>query len=444
MSKDLLSYFPESDIPRDIQVDVIKKIQASIARGTRFIICQCPTGSGKSHIAATLAASTSHPTKKFSNLIHDQRIFSMHEDGTYVYAQAALNESPYGTMVLTTTKYLQDQYNNLFNNSLCLKGKKNYRCNVDQDFDCDLAPCIVASNLKKQCQADKICSYYTARDDTLLTNFAVLNYSMFLALPNHVKRKEILVCDEASEIEDELVSQYSVEIDYDKLKWLNIKYHKLLSEDHSVVHSWIQGLIHLVGKSCLSHKTNSSKANTLKGIIKSDRLKLQYSNNLYDHLKAVNRYFNECEYIVEFSDKKVTLVPLYINKLARNIFDHADVNVLMSATIIDHKNFTKTLGIEEDEYEYIEVESTFDAEKSPIYCPGKFSLSYKNIDRNLRHVSKQVKDICDHYSDKSGIVHTHNFKITEYIKDDISKNKERFLFRDYGVTNEDILKKHFT
>jgi Rad3-related DNA helicase len=57
----------------------------------------------------------------------------------------------------------------------------------------------------------------------LVEKFGVLNYKMFLSLPGHVKRKNFIICDEASELEDEIVKQYSVFIDPDRLKLLGVK-----------------------------------------------------------------------------------------------------------------------------------------------------------------------------------------------------------------------------
>jgi len=112
----------------------------------------------------------------------------------------------------------------------------------------------------------------------------------------------------------------------------------------------------------------------------------------------------------------------------------------MSATIIDHITFAKTLGIEK--YKYLEVDSLFDPKKSPIYCPGKYPLNYKNIDRNLPKVVEQAKTICEHYAGKNGIIHTHSFKITQAMKHKVG-NDNRYLFREGGISNENILEEHF-
>ena len=69
------------------------------------------------------------------------------------------------------------------------------------------------------------------------------------------------------------------------------------------------------------------------------------------------------------------------SKLTKYIFNYGDKVLLMSATIIDHKHFAKTLGI--TDYKYIEVDSTFEAEKAPIYINTKHKINHYNLKENI-------------------------------------------------------------
>lgn len=114
----------------------------------------------------------------------------------------------------------------------------------------------------------------------------------------------------------------------------------------------------------------------------------------------------------------------------------------MSATLIDHEIFAKTLGIAPNQYKYIEVDSEFDPQQSPIYCNSKIRLNYKNMDTQLPKLVKTANTICEHFKDKKGIIHTHSFKITEALIKSV-KGQKRFLIRSPGITNEAILNEHF-
>jgi ATP-dependent DNA helicase DinG len=112
----------------------------------------------------------------------------------------------------------------------------------------------------------------------------------------------------------------------------------------------------------------------------------------------------------------------------------------MSATIIDHRTFAKTLGIED--YKYIEVGSVFDPKISPIYCPGKYSLKWGDLENNISKVVDQALKICEFYKGKNGVIHTFNFKINNAFQKAVGLNR-RFLFREHGITNERIVEEHF-
>ena len=94
--------------------------------------------------------------------------------------------------ILAITKQLQDQYKALFDDIEVLKGKQNYICSVDESFDVDTAPCVHTPKLRNECWEKNSCPYFTNRNHSLSNPFAVLNYKMFMALPQHVKRKNFL------------------------------------------------------------------------------------------------------------------------------------------------------------------------------------------------------------------------------------------------------------
>jgi Rad3-related DNA helicase len=165
-------------------------------------------------------------------------------------------------------------------------------------------------------------------------------------------------------------------------------------------------------------------------------------SSLVNSLSDIISYWDECEYLVENRDaEKVTFVPYDVRPLARKLFEGADMVLMMSATITNHTEFTKSLGITEAEYEYIEVGSSFDPKESPIKCSKAFNLSYKTMDRDLPKVLDMVSQICDAHKGQKGIIHTHTNKITEALKKKIGTN-DRFLFRQIGTSNEEILEIH--
>ena len=112
---------------------------------------------------------------------------------------------------------------------------------------------------------------------------------------------------------------------------------------------------------------------------------------------------------------QASFTPLYVNELSKNILSYGNKVLLMSATIIDHKSYAKSLGIKN--YTYVESESEFNPKNSPIYVSGKYSLSRATINTYLPRICRDVKEIIDHHGDEKGVIHTHTHAITEKICD---------------------------
>lgn len=433
----LLEYFPKNFVARTPQVDVINRIDSALKNKKKFIVINAPTGFGKSMIPKTIANYSKKPSDDYIKKVKDYTIF---EEGlTSIH-----NFEPFGCFNLTITKNLQDQYLNDFIDAILLKGKMNYQCNYDNDYDVEDGPCITSKKLLNECWGCNRCDYYNTRNDALLNQFSILNYSVYLNLPDELKVRQFLVCDEASELEDEIVKRYSVEINYDKFKKAGLKIKKLPKnklDDQNEIKGFISNLCDTceeeleVLKPLLKVKNNSS--------FFANKIKYKYILNLRSKIVQVLNTWNQTEYIIEEKDKTgdiIEYVPLRVDKLANNIYEMVDHVILMSATIIDHKKFCKDLGIYD--YEYIESPSCFDAKKSPIKVCAKWPLTYDVIDNNLGKVVDFAKKICesDNHKNQKGIIHTNSFKITNAFKDKLSDN--RYLYREDNVKNEDLIDIH--
>lgn len=432
----LTTLFPSPYTPSKKQISLLNKLEEQLL-SHKFVVCSAPTGSGKSLIARTLASISDPPSREMQHMIDTYEAYKQDFTGNYTYSEECNAEPAFGAFALTITKSLQDQYSSLFKDTDILKGKTNYVCNVDETFTTDFAPCTFVPKLKEDCWEKNICPYYTARNKALLSQFAALNYKMFLALPSHLKRKNVIICDEASELEEELIRQFSAEIIYDKLKTCGIDIKILISDSSERARGWLNELIEKVTAAVEDIVQKGSKKMDL--LTKGDIAKFQYLKNLQNSLTAIDSMWSKCEYVIDVSAQRVTFTPLHAHMLSKHIFDYADKVVLMSATIIDHKNFTKSLGI--TDYGYVECESDFDSSKSPIYVSSANKINYKTLKNILPKICKQIEQIADHHKNDKGVIHTHTQEIANFLSERLPANK-RFLFRDATATNEIILKEH--
>jgi hypothetical protein len=148
--------------------------------------------------------------------------------------------------------------------------------------------------------------------------------------------------------------------------------------------------------------------------------------------------YNDSQYIIERVNGNIKFIPLKVDVLSKLLFDNAETVILMSATIIDPKNFCKILGI--TDFDYIEVNSGFDSKKAPIHIMVKQKLNFQNLKGMMPTIAKQISGLMQHHKEDKGIVHTHTQFIADFIRDNVKSN--RLLCREAGVKNEDILESH--
>jgi Rad3-related DNA helicase len=442
MFSGLISKFPDKYTPSSQQHNLIKNIEKAFDDGYKFVVCSAPTGSGKSFISKTLGNATKEASESYTDLVTSYQIYKRTHTGGYAHASDIEEEEPYGTVALTITKALQDQYKELFDDVAVLKGKSNYKCSYDENFTVEYAPCMYLKKLRDDCWSKDSCPYYKARNTAIVSKFATYNYNMFFSLPDEFKRRQVMVCDEASELEDQLVKEYTCTVNFSFLKKLELPIFAFPNSDYGKAGKWVHTLYSNVVDKVdeITELIKAKEGKTVEKTLNARKDDLIMLNGLRSKLKTLIETWNQSEYLFERDAKAITFIPLKVDKLAANLFDHADKVILMSATIIDPQNFCKGLGI--TKFKYIEAESTFDASKAPIYANTKVKLNYANLQSNLPKIVDQIKAICQSHKDEKGIIHTQTNTITKYVQDNIPHDT-RFLFREPGVKNEDLLDTHY-
>ena len=435
----LLKNFPNGYTPNSSQVKLLKNIDQAFKNGYKFVVCNAPTGSGKSFISKTLANASDETSQDFKDLITSYTAFKIDQTGVYTHEEECEEQHAAGAFALTITKALQDQYKSLFKDTTILKGKSNYSSTIDSDIDVEMESLIMPKNILEDHRRRHKCPYHNDRRDALTNKFAALNYNMFFALPNHVKKRQYLICDEAAELEDQLVKEFSCTVNFEILSKMDIVVRPFYSKNSSNVIKWINNLLLDLSDKIdeLRHIISSSNTNNKNFLIET-RKQLIGIRNLHSKLSLIIETWNDSEYLFETSKDGITFMPLKVNKLSNHLFKYADKVILMSATIIDATNFCKTLGI--DKFKYVEAESSFDAKDAPIHCTTKVKLNYHNLKRNLPKIIKQIKQICEFHKNDKGIIHTHNNTITSFLSNNLTD--ERFLAREPGINNEMILEQH--
>lgn len=421
-------HFPAGYTPNSQQEYILSELSKAKEKGVKYIVINASTGCGKSLIAKTLANSIPPPSMQYKSFVETGAIYEIEEDELNDYETA-------GTAVLTMTKALQDQYINLFKDCHCLKGKANYHCILTDDLPCDLGPCTF--DRMEPCSD---CPYYCARNEAVAGACSFYSYAMFMSLPAGCQHKKILICDEASEIEDTFVQSFTVDFNFKVMKALKLFIPPVPNGSDAKYDDYILWLKTFKSSVLESLEEAKKKYRAKKRLNKEDKLKYKALKLLDDRCQKIIDTLKGTEYIIDHTDFGLTFKPFKVDNIAQNLFDKSDLVVFMSATIIDHKNFAKQLGIKENEYYYIESPSVFDPKKAPIKLSDKICVTYNNKALVLPKLSALAKQICDLHKNEKGIIHTHSMDITKELEKYCRGS--RFLFRADGSTNAMILNEH--
>ena len=443
MKLDLIQNFPSKWTPNTAQQFILNELANVLDDERKFIIICAPTGSGKSMIAKTLCNTSSYPTKEFQRDCMSGAMYDPNRISLDTHYQRS------GCAVLTCTKSLQDQYVAEFTDGKALKGMMNYPCSVNEDHTYQDGICKFVSGQKKVCMKEGQCAYINQRALTDCNRSQFFNYSVFMQRSPKVKHKDFIVCDEASELEVILVGEYTVAISIEPfmdLVQVAIPPTPLKKALKGEYLTWIDECKEICEQQVAILENNWSEAQ--KGNKKKKKIPYQELNRhrkLSEYalkLKTLSETWWDTEYLIENEDDILVFKPYNVDKLAdRFLFSYGKKVILMSATIIDHENFAKTLGIQPNDYHYIESPSMFDPDKAPIKKVGDFGITYANKRETLPIVSAIAQKLCEHHIGEKGIIHSHSMEVLDYVRRAMGGDK-RFLYREDDRTNEDLIKQH--
>ncbi len=417
-------HFPFKE-SRPLQDAAVKLISDSWKNGYKYVFLEAPTGFGKSAIAITLS-----------------------------------KENP-KAFILVSTKILQNQYvRERAYRTFDVRGRQNFRCMKSRHHTCDIGPCqagdvckhqperaseeipaghrILAETPKGVLHIDptvKLCRYWEQKCAALRHKYPIINYSYFLHetfYAGDFGPRKLLICDEAHNIEDSLMKFVEFSVSDKDLEHVGSK----VPEGELPIAEWIGKI-----------REWEDLMRTERAFTK-DRIEKIYNMEkraeLAGKLQELEEKVNNCGFIISElqSDpqnwvidnsvtgrfRKVSFKPIFVRRWANKFFNMADRFLLQSATIIDAEAMAESLDMPKDECIFIRVPSGFKAERRPVYYKPLGRMSKEHIENNLPKLVDAIKALMEEYPDEKGVIHTHSYKIKEYIMANISS--ERLIAND--------------
>lgn len=369
---------------RPYQAEVVKKIVES---DKPYIVLSAPTGSGKSLIAVESAL----------------RIYG-DVGGAFYY--------------LVNTKDLQEQLLRDFKFFKLLKGRSNFDCKMFKGLKVSECP---YQFVRQECPIKNDCDYYVHKKDAMESMFVVWNYSMFLTNQTFVRDFDevpFMVCDEAHTIEGVLMNFVNVSFNFRFFHELGLNFPReenvleRIDEAYAIVEDRLERF--KMSKLLEIMSEDLKDKQEFKEMVELERMrkKIKFFLNNYDENWVIDYRYNRWE--VEKSE--IVFKPIFVDRFAHLLFDWSyDKILFMSATIPPIDVFAKSLGISEDNIEFIEIPSVFKRENRPVIFEPVGNMAYKYWENDINNVIDWIINFLLNHPEDKVLIHTANYKIARHL-----------------------------
>jgi len=436
-------YFPYATPRSEQEIAINFILNAFLVQKKRYVIAELATGIGKSAIGITVARYL--------------RSMSM----THVTYGL-------GAYILTGQKVLQEQYIRDFgeesqNLMRSIKSSNNYTCVFHTEQKCSESRRVLQTMKQKllgtpfyDC-CNNNCPYKLAKQSFLESDIGVTNFSYFLAetkYAHQLKERSFIVIDECHGTEQALSS--FIEVIFSERFAKDVLCCKLLSSNptQAQVFTWVRDVYYKFLK-----KKISSLAKKIEiEMTQSDDMTLATANSkqyemLDKHECKINRFIEAYEHdnwvmnVVENvmpngrKHKRFEFKPVDVSRYCKgHLFDFGiDHILMMSATVVNKDAYCRTIGLNQQDVEYIYLQSPFAVENRKIHYIPSGSMSMRVIDKTLPVLVEAIKLILENHKLQKGIIHCTNYKIARFIKENLHDN--RLLLHD-AETREQVLNEH--
>ncbi len=388
------------------QREALEAARAAFARGKRFVVIEAPTGAGKSAIAVALA-----------------------REAVSAY-------------LLTAQKILQEQYLRDFPDLALMKGRVNYPCLVAPTHAA-AAPCIAGRKFP-QCDA---CPYFTAKETAIAATSTLMNYAYYLAELNYAggfSPRELLVLDEAHNAEAALMGFVELTLSDVMLTRIGVPEKVPHVIDESEYFDFAEEVMPR-----LRERSRELEQRLKREQLGSDAVLAQLQNKqwLDNQLKRLelllySREEEGVEWVVMRSSssegQNLTFKPVKVAAFAEPLlFGFAERVVMLSATILDPATYLRSLGLEPDEAEVIQVASDFPPENRPIYLRPVAKLTRHQLEQGLPKLVRAIEEIMEAHPYDKGLIHAHSYKIASAIARGLPKALQARLVTHDGSDGRD-------
>ena len=431
MSVDLLEHFPAGCTPRPEQARLLAGLADALAeiaddrRAPRVLLVEAPPGVGKSHVAMTLARWSGD------------------------------------AYLLTSQKLLQDQYEREFGAELALvKGRDNYVC--------ERYPAAAVPTSRGACRRPRgpacACPYARAKQAAVNAPIFCTNTAYFATLRHwhteHLRRRKLLIVDEAHNLESQLVSVFTARFSHDEMReWFGRPLPRLARADEyrPVLAEYVERLEarrqEIARALDVVHPPPLPDEVFLEAPLTRDEHDLLEQRDQLDGALARLTFFLDAEdreWIVRYPAEPaaaLSLVPLTVAAMAQSLLaDCAEVTVLSSAYLGHREVLAECFGLDAGGVRVFTVGSPFSLEQRPIVYRPVGALSQATRARLEPAVFAEVGAILAAHPDDKGLIHVGSYEMGRRLVHDLAarapRESRRLLWIDSAGGKQPALEHH--
>jgi len=410
---------------RPVQIEALEKILAS---PKRWILLQAPTGTGKTLIAAALQKLTRKPM--------------LYTCVTKDLQDQFCKDFPYAVELKGRDNYKTAFYPKI-SCALCMKSKKSPRCKWCCPPDCYWeAPCERGS---KDYECLRECPYEVQKARALAAPLAVLNTAIFLNEANYVGgfsgNKHWIVFDEADLLEKELMSFIEVSVSPKLIEELGLQ----PPDRKTVEEAWIEWMNREAIPKVTERLKQLEEEKDWKTISLDELRELQELTRVkaklefFRHEMEATMWANCTE---DMENGPWVWKPVFVSRYAeKRLWRHGTRFLLMSATILEPKQFCRNLGIPYEDAEYIELPSIFPKENRPIYFVPSADMTHKQKEAEWPKLVEALDTVLDLHPDEKTLVHSVSYALARYIYAN-SRHKDRMVIYNDTAGRTGVLERY--
>jgi ATP-dependent DNA helicase DinG len=142
---------------------------------------------------------------------------------------------------------------------------------------------------------------------------------------------------------------------------------------------------------------------------------------------------------------RIELKPLDISPYCKDIFEKCTKTLIMSATILDSKEFCRNVGLTFNDVKFIQVKSDFSLQNRSIYPMSIAYLNFNNLQLQevKTKISRTIDNLMTLHKNHKGIIHTTSYEQLNFIKENISQtNAPRLLVTDPEIQRDEVIAEH--